>query len=237
VFFFDFANTKKDIILFTYDYDEYMSERGTYFDMDSLPFLRIDNVERLAEYLNTWKEFIPNTEYLNFCENYCRYDSRRTPEYVNDAVLLAEFSKEIKVLSYEKNKKQHYHIHFMSNLKGLEQQQEFEEMVDNASSDDLFVFAQWSFSKATEGLLYKYANSGIKYVVTPGEMPATFSEVIKLFLYRKLKIFKGNAKRIYSQELQRILPGINIKQITNHSNDPKFNDICSVIDISQSGLQ
>lgn len=227
--FFDFANTKKDIVLFTYDYDEYMAERGTYFDMETLPFLRINNIDDLAVYLNAWNNFVPSKEYLDFCQKYCGYDSKATPEYVNDVVTLNRISKKIEVLSYKENAEKFYNVHFMSNLKDMERALEFEEMASNVSDDDLFVFAQWSFNKATEELLIKYANSGIQYVVTPGDMPATMSEVLQLFLYRKFRLFKNAAKRLYLDELKRILPGINVNKIINHSDDAKFKDIFDAV--------
>lgn len=229
--FFDFANTKKDIILFTYDYDRYMEERGTYFDMETLPFLRINDREKLAEYLNSWNGFTPNAEYMEFCEKYCKYDNKNAPFHVNNAILSNNFSEEIEVISYEDNSKRSYHIHFMSNLKDAEQVTEFEEMANTVASDDLFVFAQWSFCKSTEELLIKYANSGIRYIVTPGDMPATMSEILCLFLYRKFRLFKKAARKLYSKELKRILPGINILKISNHSNDLKFKDITTSMQI------
>ena len=170
-----------------------MAERGTYFDMETLPFLRINNIDDLAVYLNAWNNFVPSKEYLDFCQKYCGYDSKATPEYVNDVVTLNRISKKIEVLSYKENAE------------------------------------QWSFNKATEELLIKYANSGIQYVVTPGDMPATMSEVLQLFLYRKFRLFKNAAKRLYLDELKRILPGINVNKIINHSDDAKFKDIFDAV--------
>lgn len=51
--FFDYSITGKPIILFTYDYDEYIAEHGLYMGVDELPFLRIDTTEELAECLRS----------------------------------------------------------------------------------------------------------------------------------------------------------------------------------------
>ena len=45
--FFDFAVTGKKIILFPYDLEEYLAERGTYMSMDSLPFPQVFTAEEL----------------------------------------------------------------------------------------------------------------------------------------------------------------------------------------------
>lgn len=50
---FDYSITGKPVILFTYDYDNYVSERGVYFGIEELPFLRTDTAEELIELLRT----------------------------------------------------------------------------------------------------------------------------------------------------------------------------------------
>ncbi len=88
---------------------------------------------------------------------------------------------------------------------------------------------QWSFEKETNDTLRQYADSDLIYVVAPGEMPFTYWEGVILVLYRKLKIFKRKAKKIYSKELKRILPGIQINSIKNYSDDRKFIDISELL--------
>lgn len=44
---FDFACSGRDIILFTYDEEEYLRDRGLYISISELPFKRVQNVERL----------------------------------------------------------------------------------------------------------------------------------------------------------------------------------------------
>ena len=51
--FFDYSVTGKPVILFTYDYDNYASERGMYFSIEELPFARVDTREDLAEMFRT----------------------------------------------------------------------------------------------------------------------------------------------------------------------------------------
>ena len=76
--FFDFANTKRKIILFNYDEEEYMSYRGTYFPLSDLPFPKVQNVEDLVKELNSPKEY----EDDEFLEKYCTYDNPNATENI-----------------------------------------------------------------------------------------------------------------------------------------------------------
>lgn len=69
--FFDFANTRQKIILFTYDIDDYNSYRGTYIPLKDLPFPKVDNVEDLIKEMNKPKEY-DDTEFI---EKFCSYDN------------------------------------------------------------------------------------------------------------------------------------------------------------------
>lgn len=102
--FFDYANTGKDIVLFTYDYDEYISSRGLYFDMGRLPFRRIDAAEELAEYLNNVSRKDASTEetYSALPET-CEEDLKdiqvpqvenSTSEFASDRMTMQEFLDE-----------------------------------------------------------------------------------------------------------------------------------------------
>ena len=68
--FFDFANTGRKIILFPYDFDEYIGARGLYTDMEAMPFPKVYTAEALAEELHRPKEY-DDTEFRRM---YCGYD-------------------------------------------------------------------------------------------------------------------------------------------------------------------
>lgn len=71
---FDYAVSGKKIILFTYDREEYLSDRGMYIDLDTLEFPQADTVEALIEKIND-EEPAP---YENFRRTYCPYDRKDT---------------------------------------------------------------------------------------------------------------------------------------------------------------
>ena len=86
--FFDFAVTGRKVILFPYDYDAYMAERGTYMRLDSLPFAQVYNTDDLIREMRT-----PSTaeKTADFLHTYCRYAQADIPEKI--LKLLVEHDK------------------------------------------------------------------------------------------------------------------------------------------------
>ncbi len=68
--FYDFANTRKKVILFAYDETEYLFERGLYVDLRSLPFPVVKSVDGLIKEMNSPKNY-DDKEFLKEC---CTYD-------------------------------------------------------------------------------------------------------------------------------------------------------------------
>ncbi len=69
--FFDFANTKRKIILFNYDEEDYCSYRGFYFKLKELPFPKVDNIDDLVDELNSPKNYNDGI----FLKKFCTYDN------------------------------------------------------------------------------------------------------------------------------------------------------------------
>lgn len=69
--FFDYACTRKKIVLFPYDKDDYLRDRGMYIDMDSLPFPQVFDLDGLIAELRSEKNY-DDTE---FVKSYCTWDS------------------------------------------------------------------------------------------------------------------------------------------------------------------
>lgn len=79
---FDYACTKKKIVLFTYDREEYKNGRGLYIDLDTIELPKADTVEALIQELNT-----ENQGYPEFYERFCSVDSIDTPRQVIETLL------------------------------------------------------------------------------------------------------------------------------------------------------
>ncbi len=82
--FFDFACTRRKIVLFPYDKEEYLEKRGMYLDMDELPFPKVYNVPDLLSELRS--EDI--RDYSGFVEEFCRFDNINASRQLCDRVIL-----------------------------------------------------------------------------------------------------------------------------------------------------
>ena len=69
--FFDFANSRRKIILFNYDEDDYESYRGFYFPLSDLPFPKVKTTDDLIEQLNSPKDYDDS----DFIRDFCTYDN------------------------------------------------------------------------------------------------------------------------------------------------------------------
>lgn len=75
---FDYANSKKKIVLFNYDEEEYIKDRGFYFPLSDLPFPKVQKVKDLINEINTPK----NYEDSEFLEKFCTYDRPNAIKYL-----------------------------------------------------------------------------------------------------------------------------------------------------------
>ena len=76
--FFDYANSGKKIILFNYDEEEYMKDRGTYFPLSELPFPKVQTVDDLIAELNSPISYDDG----EFVEKYCTYENVNAVENI-----------------------------------------------------------------------------------------------------------------------------------------------------------
>lgn len=97
--FFDFANTRRKIILFNYDEKAYQDYRGTYFSLSELPFPKVQSVEDLIKELNKPKEY-DDTEFI---KKFCTYDNPNSVKNICRHIFNGE--NVCNVETFENNKK------------------------------------------------------------------------------------------------------------------------------------
>lgn len=81
---FDYAVSKKKILLFTYDREEYLNDRGMYLDLNQVEFPICDTVKELAKAINE------ESSYPKFFEEFCKYDSADTASEVCETLFLGK---------------------------------------------------------------------------------------------------------------------------------------------------
>lgn len=82
--FFDFACTKKKIILFTFDKEEYLRDRGLYISLDELPYPQVSDYKSLLDEMRSGKNY-DDTDFLN---TFCPYDNINSSKQLCDQIIL-----------------------------------------------------------------------------------------------------------------------------------------------------
>ena len=83
---FDYANTRNNIILFTYDEEEYFQDRGTYFPLSELPFPSVKTVGDLLGAMRAGKTY-DDAEFLG---RFCTYDNATAVDRICRQVFLGQ---------------------------------------------------------------------------------------------------------------------------------------------------
>lgn len=73
---FDYACTRKKIVLFPFDDIIYTKNRGMYMDLEDIPFPKVHSPKELVEQINSPKEYCDD----DFIAEYCAYDGHDSTE-------------------------------------------------------------------------------------------------------------------------------------------------------------
>ncbi len=99
--FYDFANTGKKIILFTFDEEDYFADRGVYKPLSDLPFPNVKTIEELLKEIRSGKEYDDKA----FLEEYCSYDCPEATKAILDFTILGKKSEKVEEVQFNRNHK------------------------------------------------------------------------------------------------------------------------------------
>ena len=77
---FDFALSRKEIILFPFDEERYIKDRGLYIGLEEMPFKKFYGTRELCEHIKSGGTFTVDGRYESFRQEYCGCD---TPDAVS----------------------------------------------------------------------------------------------------------------------------------------------------------
>jgi CDP-glycerol glycerophosphotransferase len=215
---FDYAVSKKKMILFTYDREEYLKDRGIYISLDEMDLPKVDTVEELMDEIN--KEVKEECEYPLFFERFCSYDSEDTARNVCDTVFLQEECG-LKTIEYKKVKKPNVLVHVKA-LKDTEEDNSFIRKMNgmNLEKRNYFIHFKANGMKKTSSLLSLF-NKDIGYLpMQPGKNYRLW-EYIAFTLTFKYGIENGFTKRkiqsLALRELRKHFGDTNFEYVINYS--------------------
>lgn len=99
--FFDYAVSRKKIILFAYDKQEYIADRGFYFPMDDLPFPQTETVDELLACMNAPKAYDDEA----FLKTFCNYENPGVTKALLRRVIFGDASNLIEEMPVPDNGK------------------------------------------------------------------------------------------------------------------------------------
>lgn len=210
---FDFANTGKKIILFTYDFEEYTKNRGFYLNVKDMPFKMVFNVDDLCKELQAIEDY---KNYGDFIKEYCSYDSNETSKKI--CKLLFENKREkleiIDGKNYNNNKDNI--LIFTGALLKNGITSALNGLINNIDLEKYNYYL--TFYRNAVRRNYETINNFPKkcnYIPIQGSKNYNFFELVCSLLYFKYnintKIVKRNIEKIYKREIKRIYPKIKFK--------------------------
>lgn len=210
--FFDFAITRRKIILFCYDEEDYLSTRGLYFDFDKLPFTKTKNADELIEAINSEKEY----DEEEFIQKYCLYDNIQTTKKICETVILNK-KNDLVIENIKDNQKENILI-YVGNLAKNGITSSIRNLlynIDTTSKNYYLTFSSNKIKNNSEQLLTFPEN--VKYIATTGKTNMSMLQKIEFILYRKnllpLRIFKNTINKVYKPEIKRLYGNIKFDSV------------------------
>ena len=217
--FFDFANTGRKIILYPYDYDSYIGERGLYTALDELPFPIVYTEEALADELARPK----NYDDTGFREKYCSFDNRDAAVRLARHIFLGEELCKVKDWTKEQVNPKKKILVFSSGMdhNGLTSSLlNIMKEADTENNSYYFTFFQNSFKRAP--LRIKRIPEHIKYFPINGTVTdLTLMELIAFKLFYGLNVdtplVYRYVRRLYEREYRKHFANVEFDGVIHYT--------------------
>ena len=230
--FFDFANTKRKIVLFTYDKEDYLRDRGMYLDIEELPFPQVDNIKNLASELTKPNDF---NDYSDFLKNYCQYDSLKTTSNVYDMFYKSR-TKNLKLMNQEKNDRKENVLIFRGSLPQNGITTAMNNLLNNVDlkGKNYFISLYASKVKKRKAELLNLPKD-VDYIPMMGKLNSRLAEYIIYRIYLKtnlqINFVEKIISRMFKREIRRLYTGINFDYVIHFTGyDSKMIHLLSEMD-------
>lgn len=211
--FFDYSITKKPIILFMYDYEEYMRDRGMYMDVASLPFRQIYDEKELARVLSSESFMSDSYEDTEYFKTFFKYDSPDISKKLLKLLFTGDGS-DLEIKDYSANKEKRLNVIHPAIVN---QYAHLNSIAKNADDNTVVCFEKKWFKGEVGPQLHDNFNDLFKYVVITMTTPRTYLE--DLLCHLGVKSVK---EKVHLREIQRTFPNLNV--------NPKYIESVSAFD-------
>lgn len=215
---FDYANTRKKVVLFTYDCEEYLKNRGMYFGLEDMPFPKAYTYEELARELNIKKTY-DDTE---FVERFCTYDCAEAADKLLSVVIDGQLAcKTEGVVQDGKKNILIYDAHFMMREIDDGPARQVLETLDLEKANYFYCYRQELLRK-TPAYLQNFPE-GIRILTVTYNTACTFMEKLSAKLSGG-----GNVKVPAKREMRRQFCGKRFDEIWI-LDDNEYDPFCKVL--------
>lgn len=226
---FDFAATRREILLFAYDLEEYLRDRDLYMPLEELPFPVFTTACQLAEHMARDDEFVADARYQQFVQRFAPLDGPDAAKCVNDAALsrLARLEPDPPPSSRAVD------VVFLPYLDKKGRAKLSRLLRSGYARDDVvFVFSLGRSSKAAGRYLYSlYKDQGLQlnFVISSGRMVLTGVQSVALRLYRRFGWRSTLVDSAYLAERDRLFGRMRVRSAMDVSKYRKYRELAEVM--------
>ena len=213
---FDFLNADKKIILYTYDYDDYLKERGMYYDLCDFPFARVNTEHELLAEIRNDAEF----DYSSLSERFTTYDSASAAQALLEFILDKK-GEGVKVKAPEGNGKQNTLFYVGNlNLNGITSSVVNLLSVADTSSENMFYCIKQSHFEEEPDKIFVLPENA-KVIPLFDKLRPSFLESIALVLAYKFnfetRATAGLLSRMFERESYRLLGNVRLDRAIQYT--------------------
>lgn len=210
--FFDFLNTRKKIILYTYDKEDYLSSRGVYKKLESFPFPIVETMEEVLKEINKPKEY----DDTDLIEEFCKYDCKDSSKHILERVI---FGKKDNIVEEKvaDNKKENVFL-FAGRLASNGITTSLKNLLNNVNTDEKNYYILFNAMSLRKNLdtLREFSNI-TNYYSIKGMMNLNIGKKILFKMYSSKLIstesYMKKMRSAYQYELKRIFADARIDSI------------------------
>lgn len=210
---FDFLNTDKKVLLYTYDKEEYMAGRSVYTDIEDLPFQSFDVPKKLCDVLNG--DLSTANDYAQAKNTFCSYDSEYSAKDLLALLIDGKASEKMEIIPGEKyhNNKENVLI-FAGELAKNGITTALKSLLSNVDTNKRnYILTFYTKKTQKNKLVLNDFSEEISYIPIQGAKNLDFLGALCQFLYFKLNVntafinkhIELNSKR----EIERCYPSIH----------------------------
>ena len=214
--FFDFANTKKKIILFSYDQEEYTKTRGLYYDINEFPFEKAHNIKELVSCINNSK----NGNYDKFLKEFATYDNHNACKQLLDIVINGKKNNKF-AYKLTKNEKENVLIYGSTlALNGITSSLKSLLNVIDLNQENIFISFRESAIKKNATRLNDLPNKVHLFPICDG-FKYTIGEIIAYILFFRFdlnyKFINKKLDQLYKREILRFYGSTKFDKVIHYT--------------------